>query len=456
MVLTLSPLVNAFGRRADGTAFVLLGLVLALGGWGRLYREDRSGWRWFFVGIGLVLISGSAGPAALLGLFLVAVLTHREMPAGRPQPTWADAVPALALTLVGGTVFLTHIPALGLMALNWSEWWQAFTLQPTAWLWGLVRLLSDEPLLVLLGAVATLWLWRRPQPATARSLGKAGLVLLLVAVGQGPLAAGTRAVAAVLLAVPAAVALRRFWRSGRYLGAAKTLPPEWPVFVGVLSILMVVAALALFGYAYTLLRVQLFLLGLTLLVSVLFVTLFAYLAGRRPALILGGAVFLVFLSAYNLAAAWGLAFDATPPRYAALYSSESRPAVRDLVVTVGDLGERRHGERWSLPITLVSDSRSDATLQWYLRRAPSVRIVPSVGSADAGPLVVAPAEAELPLSAAYTGQRFALFSDWQPQAGDLQQRLAWLLYRIAPWDLPTADVVLWADVNLVNLTEMTP
>ncbi|MCS7040544.1 MAG: hypothetical protein NZP34_13135, partial [Caldilineales bacterium] len=449
----LSPLVNAFGRRADAAAFALLGLALALGGWGRLHGGDRAGWRRLFLGSGLILVSGSAGPAALLGLFLAVLLTHRAMPADRPRPTWADAVSGLVLAFVGGTVFLTHIPALGLMALNWSEWLSLFTVAPAAWLWGAVRLLSDEPLLVLMGTAATLWLWRRPGSAAARGLGQAGLALLLVAVLQGPLAAGTRAVAAVLLAAPAAAALRRFWRRGRHLAASGTLPAEWPVFVGVLSILLVVAALALFGYAYTQLRVQLLLFGLTVLVAALFVALFTYLAGRWSALLLGGAVCLVFLTAYNLAAAWGLAFDATPPRYAALYAVESRPAVRDLAVTVGVLGQRRQGERWSLPVTLVSGSASDATLQWYLRRAPSVRVVPAVGGAEAGPLVVAPAAAEAPLSEAYTGQRFTVFSDWQPQAGTPQQQLAWMLYRIAPWDLPTVDVVLWADARLVTLEE---
>lgn len=453
LLLTLSPLVNAFGRRADGTAFVLLGLVLALGGWGRLNGGDRTDWRWVFLGIGLILVSGPAGPAALLGLLLVALLTYRAMPADRPRPTGTDVVPGLVLAFVGGTVFLTHIPALGLMALNWSEWLHLFTANPTAWLWGLVRLPSDEPLLALLGVAATLWLWRRPHSAAARNLGRAGLALLLVAVLQGPLAAGTRAVAAVLLAAPAALALRRLWRSSSDLRRAGALPAEWPVFVGVLSILLVVAALALFGYAYTALRTQLLLFGLTVLVAALFVALFAYLVGRRPALILGGAVGLVFLAAYNLAMAWGLAFDATPPRYAALYAVEGRPALRDLVITVGDLGERRQGERWSLPVTLVSGSASDATLQWYLRRAPSVRVVPAAGGAEAGPLVVAPAEAEVPLSEAYAGQRFAVFSDWQPQDGTAQQRLAWMLYRIAPWDLPTADVVLWADGRLLTLEE---
>ncbi|MDW8269492.1 MAG: hypothetical protein RMN24_10030 [Anaerolineae bacterium] len=453
LLLTLSPLVNAFGRRADAAAFALLGLALALGGWGRLHGGDRAGWRRLFLGSGLILVSGSAGPAALLGLFLAVLLTHRAMPADRPRPTWADAVSGLVLAFVGGTVFLTHIPALGLMALNWSEWLSLFTVAPAAWLWGAVRLLSDEPLLVLMGTAATLWLWRRPGSAAARGLGQAGLALLLVAVLQGPLAAGTRAVAAVLLAAPAAAALRRFWRRGRHLAASGTLPAEWPVFVGVLSILLVVAALALFGYAYTQLRVQLLLFGLTVLVAALFVALFTYLAGRWSALLLGGAVCLVFLTAYNLAAAWGLAFDATPPRYAALYAVESRPAVRDLAVTVGVLGQRRQGERWSLPVTLVSGSASDATLQWYLRRAPSVRVVPAVGGAEAGPLVVAPAAAEAPLSEAYTGQRFTVFSDWQPQAGTPQQQLAWMLYRIAPWDLPTVDVVLWADARLVTLEE---
>lgn len=453
LLLTLSPLVNAFGRRADGTVFVLLGLVLALGGWGRLNGGDRTGWRWVFLGIGLILVSGPAGPAALLGLLLVVLLTHRDMPADRPQPTWTDVVPGLVLAFVGGTVFLTHIPALGLMALNWSEWLHLFTANPTAWLWGLVRLPSDEPLLVLLGTSATLWLWRRPRSAAAHSLGQAGLVLMLVAVLQGPLAASTRAVAAVLLAAPAALALWRLWRSSSDLRRAGMLPAEWPVFVGVLSILLVVAALALFGYAYTALRTQLLLFGLTVLVAALFVALFAYVVGRRPALLLGGVVCLVFLALYNLAAAWGLAFDATPPRYAALYAVEGRPALRDLVVTVGDLGERRQGERWSLPVTLVSGSPSDATLQWYLRRAPSVRVVPAVGGAEAGPLVVAPADAEVPLSTAYAGQRFAVFSDWQPQDGTPQQRLAWLLYRIAPWDLPTTAVVLWADGRLLTLEE---
>ncbi len=122
------------------------------GHWPGAYFQDRS-----------------AGPAALLGLFLVARLTHREMPAGRPA-TDLGRCRARAGADPGRRHGLPDpYSSPGADGPNWSEWWQAFTLQPTAWLWGLVRLLSDEPLLVLLEAVATLWLWRRPQPATARA-----------------------------------------------------------------------------------------------------------------------------------------------------------------------------------------------------------------------------------------------------------------------------------------------
>ena len=60
-LFALSPWPMPLLGRGDGVALVLLGMALAIAGWGRLQEGDRRGWTLAAVGLGLALISGPSG-----------------------------------------------------------------------------------------------------------------------------------------------------------------------------------------------------------------------------------------------------------------------------------------------------------------------------------------------------------------------------------------------------------
>ncbi len=466
VLITFSPLVNAFGRRGDGASFVLLGLALALAGWAYLQRADGRGWMLAAVGTGMVLIGGPASPAALIALALVVLLTRPDLSA-LPKPGLIHLVVLLALILVGGTAFFTRIDGLGLAALNWSEWLQAFTFSASRWLWGLARLLLDEPLIAFTGLAGLVFAWRRS--AVVRSFGLAALLVSLLAILQGPFAAGTRAVVSLLLAVPAAFLLSALFRQGARLARGAdgadsmgyTTKVELLIFAGILQILIILAALSLFNYADDLNQIWLIRLGVALAAIVIFVILFVYFIGRRPTLVIAGLLALFNLALLALATTWGMAFDVTLPRYPALYSADTRPGLRTLVDTLGDLSERRQSGRWEMPIALVTgnaaqDQAALDTLHWYLRPARDLQVVSSIGLEDAPPLVVAPKDEPLPLSDLYAGMDAATITRWDPTDDATvsnQQQLRWLLFRTAPWDIPTEPFVLWTDTATLTLSD---
>jgi hypothetical protein len=451
-LVAFSPLVNAFGRRGDGAAFVLLALAITLAGWGRLANDDAKGWMWLAVGLGLLVIGGPAAPTALLALAIVLLLTRRV---ARPLSSVPASAPVtfLAVAMLGGTIFLTHLSGLGLMALNWSDWLAAFSLSPSAWLWGLLRLLLDEPLITLLGLAGIALLARRAARESDKSAGAvwafgiAGLVAAVVAILQGPYAPGSRAVAALMLAVPAAYFL---WRLCRHLDW-KAFTAEMALYTIVLAALIVLAVLALISYSATGQTTQLWLLIATLAMAVVLTLAFLYVMKQPEILTVAVVVLVAALAVFNFATAAGLAFDARSPRFPALYEKDARPGVYDLVVTAGDVSEREQGYRWALPVALVTGSEADDLLQWYLRQSPELRTAEQIGLENAPPLVVAPADRALPLSERYAGQDFAILDAWDPAQGDFRQKIAWVLFRTAPWDIPTENHILWADTQVLSL-----
>lgn len=463
VLVALSPLVNAFGRRGDGAAFVLLALAIALAGWGRLAKDDTKGWTWLAVGLGLILISGPAAPTALLALAIVLLLTWRLAPPLSPIPVTAW-VTFLAVTLLGGTIFLTHLNGLGLMALNWSEWLTAFSLAPVSWLWGLLRLLLDEPLIVLLGLAGIALLARRSVRAssknseTAWAFGIAALVVALVAILQGPYAAGSRVIAALMFAVPAAAFLlwlfRRLVKPPPDIGGiegGKRFNAEMILYMIVFAALIILGVLALISYSHTGQLTHLWLLGATIVMALVLSLVFLFFLGWRNVLSLAMLVLVAALALFNIATAAGLAYDASPPRFPALYETDARPGVSDLVITAGDVSMRKHGYPWALPMALVTGSEADDLLQWYLRQSPELQLVEHVGLENAPPLVVAPADRALPLSERYAGQDFAILDAWDPAQGDLLQQITWALFRVAPRNIPTENHILWADTLILSL-----
>ncbi|MCP4165221.1 MAG: hypothetical protein GY759_04920 [Chloroflexi bacterium] len=444
LLISFSPLLNAFGRRGDGAALALMALAIALAGWARLQEQQHHGWTWLAVGAGLLLISGPAAPAAFLALAIVLLLTwHDAQPLSSPGIT--TLVLFLGVALVGGTALLTQLSGFGLIALNWSEWFASFNLSGASLLWGFIRLLSDEPLLVIVGIGATIWGVRRGN--VPRAFSVAALVVMLIALLQGPYAANSRAIAALMLTVPVSGFLLWLARSGDF----RWNDPELILYGIVLTILIALSIFTLISYNKTADSTQLWLMGASVGMAIVLTVVFLLLAGPKRVLSIAAVVAVAFLALFNTATAWGMAYDARPPRFAALYTADARVGLYDLVTTSGDLSQRQRGDRWSLPIALVTGSDADDLLQWYLREASDLRLVESVGLENAPPLVIAPAFRELPLSERYAGQDFALLDAWDPAMGDGRQKIDWIIFRKAPWNIPTQNHILWADTAIINL-----
>ena len=394
-------------------------------------------------GAALILIGGPAAPAALLALALVILLSRGGDAKPITRPGLNPIVIFLAIVLVGGTAFLTHISGLGLTALNWSQWLASFTLSPSAWLWGLLRLVLDEPLIILLGIAASFGL--RKRPGALRALAFASLAIMLIAILQGPYAASTRSIATLLAALPAASALIFLWRR---LDMSLI---ETPLYAAVLLVMFILAGLALIGYVHSGDTANLILMGSALAVAAVLTVVFGFFVAFRPILLAAAAVIVVILALLNFATAWAMAYDTLPPRFPALYQTDTRPGITDLVATAIDISERSsNGEQWALPIALVEGSSSDDLLRWYLRHAPALRLVQSAGQETAPPLVVAPASRQLPLTERFAGQDFAIFDAWDPATASLREQIEWAIFRTAPWTIPTENEVLWADTMTLN------
>ncbi|RME44427.1 MAG: hypothetical protein D6791_13195 [Chloroflexi bacterium] len=444
LLLTASPLLNAFGRRGDGPALTLLALSLALSGWGRVREGQDRGWVPLAAGVGLLLISGPAAPTALLGLALFALLEQRLSPRVLSAPTLGHGLVGLAVVLVGGSAFLTRPAGIGLLAVNWSEWLGAFSLSGRSLLWGFLRLPLDEPLLVSAGLVAIVRSFRRNDTLAAFSLTAAAL--LVVSLLQGPYASGSRLVLVLFLGPPVARFLVDMGRSAVYREANGE---AW-LYVVVLGMLLALGVFSLIAYSRSGDVSHLYLLVATVLMSLVLTAVFGFFIGWQRLVHMLALVLFIALGLFDIAMLWGMGYDTNSPRFPALYASDTRPGIVDLQATINDLSERRKGDPWSLPVAIMEQGPASDLLQWQLRRVTDLSMVTGVSLETAPPLVVAPIEAVLPLSDRYAGQDFAILDAWEPGDADIRRVIAWALYRIAPWDLPTENYVLWADSTILT------
>ncbi|NOZ72491.1 MAG: hypothetical protein GXP38_11375 [Chloroflexi bacterium] len=438
-LLTFSPLLNAFARRNDGVSFALLAAALMVAGWARVQNEDRRGWGLLAAGVGLSLISGPTGFSGLLALLVLILFSLRK---GHNLPSWpgiSHLAIAVIVLLVGGTAFFMYIDALGLAAVNLTTWLQSWTLRPGAVLWAAIHLLVDEPLIVPLGLAGLIVGLRRR--STSSFLHPAAWLLLIVALLQGPDAAGSRALLTLFLAPLAAQFILDFRREGDF-----SWDEAEPVLYGIVfEILLALSVFSLITYSWSGEKSQLSLLAGALVMSVVVSAVFILFIGWRRVLSVGALAIILSLAIYNFAEISAIGFDRAAPRYATLYAQDTRIALRDLRQTAGDISERQRGDRWALSIAILSDVPGADLLQWELRQSPYVQVVDSISLENAPPLVIAPTGRELNLSERYAGEPFRILDTWTPTQSDIRQKIAWLIFRTAPWDRPTTDVVLWVD-----------
>ena len=487
LLFAVDPWLTAWGRRADGSALaLLLGLLAITAIWhwrhaatdGGVRRWERTG----AVALGLLLTSG---PLAwgMLPLVLIFAAIYVWPGGDRAQPPRVQVASfvwfGIALA-VGATGLVLRPEAVGALSTSLSAWFAALTgasANPAAW--PFVRLVVDQPLLVVFGpiglALLTLDARRRDQSSLALLawLWLAWGLLTWLLPGRQPL---------VLPLVGLPLALSAGYLAERVAaGRADGLTA-----LELLALLTVQIVLAVAGAIWLVALVDsqivsgqpwftgLIIVALSLVVWVIYGFWAGWGLMARLAFYFYGALLL----ALTVRSTWQLnqMFGLMQP--GGIWPASTSPDMRLLVEDVERLSSARRGDPNQAELLAVYDVAPDPVVGWYLR---DMRNLDHVRGVDAStfqaqdfaalgapnwPLIVAPATRNdsLALPDPYIGSDYDEVVVWNtamlPQppvddASDVQdpqrtwstyQRplLRWLMYRKVEQPPTVQSVTLWA------------
>lgn len=495
------PWLVALSRLADGAVLGLALGLLALTGLMRLALEDdvrsQEWWRrWTAAATGLLLVSGALAWNWLPVLLLFGALYGKSLrQAGLFTPS--VLLRAGLSAALGATLGLARLDGAAWIGTSLSVWLGQFTGAAgygPGWPW--VRLLVDQPLLAVLGALglalmalrragtmaqprawtAFLWLW----------LAWGGVLCLLP--GRGPLALP-------MLGLPLLIGAA--WLLAR-LAARRPRELAWRemgAIYATLAILVVSgsfwAAALVYNRVFDPVMAQatavIFLLAAAILI------IYAVWADRRHAAWIALSALAAVLAMAGLRSGWQLNQEGGPGQVDGFFARQTHPEIRLLVDDVETLSAHRAGTPHQLPVLVqvasyttaageVIPALPDPVLGWYLRAMRHVAWVPAPSPAaeDAGdgssrplPLAITLAQSAPDgtsedgdgLSEGYVGSVYQVEFSWLPQAlgrqseaGDtgqpgvarvwtpwLQPLARWVIYRAAPAPAALRDVILWVD-----------
>jgi uncharacterized protein (TIGR03663 family) len=336
------------------------------------------------------------------------------------------------------TAFLLHLSGLQDGIDLFPAWLSAFQPQVGGrpWHYHLQLLLVYEPLILVFGLAAVVYLLRR------RDLSSLFLAYWTTAAFLIYIVAGGRRPGDVLLIVlPLALLAGAF--IGRLLDELITRVSWMPegLFVAVACAIVVHLGLQLgahvaFGrrdYLFLALAAGFILIGLLVLCWLSF--------GREPTLRAGGLVLLLVLTILAIGTSCYLNYRrATDPREIMVGSTTSRDLF-DLVDTL-EVVSSREGKPKTIAMTVHQGA--GPALAWYLRDFENVKFVAQLSPSIDTPVVIAPAEEQEPtLGANYSGQDVVLTSSWKLQGLSGSNLMEWLFYRQAPTPVQTDNLILW-------------
>lgn len=514
--VAIDPWLVALSRLADGALLSLTLAMLVLAGIYRLAEgpdSQRRAWLWGTgVAAGLLLVSG---PLAwcFVPVIVAWVWLNRQVWA-RPIPVARVAGSAGVAGVLAATGWLAWPQGLQMLGRSLTAWfglwtgaglvpWEAAS-YPVAWL--PVRLLADQPLLLLAGVAGLLGLtldFSSAPGSAARAWPRflwlwllwatflwllPGRHPLLLAVWAPPLLlAGAHGLAALVEGVPRDLDWREAWvvlgtlavlaGSGLFWWVALTFGREFePV--------MAQATLAI------------------ALLTVLVLVAYGVWTDPRHARWLAAAFVCTLLLCWTVAATWHLGYRERLGTLDGFLATVSHADLRQLVADVETISAQRTGHAHDLPV-LLQVSRRQATPQgearadflpllgWYLREmrnlswrelaGPGSFLDAAVAAGEPLPLVITgttgwePGSSDLAGAGEleYVGSRYTLTVTWLPTellatpveapgadpAGgwlglrarwreQIQPFLRWMLYRMVPpgGGLPGAreGVILWA------------
>ena len=336
------------------------------------------------------------------------------------------------------TGFLLHLSGLQDGIDLFSGWLSAFMPQVGGppWYYHLQLLLVYEPLILVFGLAAMVYLLKRRDLFSLflAYWSAVAFLVYLVAGGRGP---GD----VLLVVLPLALLAGAF--IGRLLDelVAKAVWGREGLFTVVACAVVVNLGLQLGGYAFSGRQNYLF-LALAAGFVLIGLLVFCWISfGSKPTLRAGGLVLLLVLTALTVSTSCYLNYRrGSDPREIMVTSPTSRDLF-DLVETV-EMVSSREGDPRAIAMTVHQGA--GPALAWYLRDFDNVEFVAQLSPSIDTPVVIAPAEEQEPtLGAQYSGQDFALVSSWKLRGLSGSDLMEWLFYRQAPTPVQTDNLVLW-------------
>jgi hypothetical protein len=508
-LVAFDPWLAALSRLADGASLGLaLGMVALTGLMQLALHEDgrsQARWRWrTAVALGLLLVSGVLAwswlPVLLgFGWLYQKPLRRAGVFAGQTL-LWAGLSAALGASL--GLARLDGVAWIGTSLTVWLGQLTDTGGYGVGWPW--IRLLVDQPLVMLLGTLGLLGIALRrhqgpmPKPEAWTVLlwgwlAWGGVLCLLP--GRGPMALpmlGLPLLIGAAWLVAALVTQRPHDLDGREVGA----------IYATLLILVVSgsfwAAALFFSRVYDPVMAQA--TGVIFLLAAAILVIYALWANRVHAAWITLSAATVLLGMAALRSSWQLNQMNGPAHVDGFFARQTHPEIRLLVEDIETLSAHRTGTPHQLPLLVQVASYTtaageaipalpDPVLGWYLRGMQDVTWTPApapAGVAAAGDNSAAPSR---PLAITlleqgnggaagtgapgyglpdgYIGSVYHVESSWLPKAlasgpeagpGDpalgavarrwtpwLQPLARWVIYRVAPVPAATRDVILWVD-----------
>ncbi len=453
LVLAISTVLSFWSRSATGESFAFaatLALLVCLIGMQRPGGQRWAGWA--AAALAVLLMSAPVAYSALLALIPLTVIAWRGRQAfaasEAARPAWLQAgLVLLVLLILGSTAFLTQpsgLAALADLPAVWlNQWTQASGYSLTSLL---LQLVLDEAFLLVVGiAGLAVGLWRRHP--LAPGLGAWLLVGLLVLLrpGRSPADLG---VLAVPLALLGGLALSEF---ASYFRRTVVRSQPWEGFV------LFLVGVALLGFTAIWLAdyagsnqaatdrgfLWYALLGIGLLLALLI--FYALWFGRAVTLATATLLLLLALLLPSLRAAWEMTHNVDGLRWGSLLHTTGAADGPNLPPFLAQLTAQDRpygGDLRDLAVSLVAPPGTPPSplLRWYLRDA-KVTEVP--GASENSRIIVALADAPLPLSDAYSGRSFRLAQSWTPVGLKGGALWRWLIFGHYGQPLQQERAVVW-------------
>lgn len=492
LLMAIDPWSTAFSRLADGAIVSVFFGLLTLIGLTHLYTldpNDESRGRWQNVvaaSAGLLLVSGAQSWSFLLivalfvGLFGGFYGRTTATEEGEPRPTHRFSfsrsmlIILVASAVLGATNWLVRPEGLGLISTSLTVWFKQ-------WLggdlhypltWPFLRLLIDQPLLLIFGLFGVGQLWLNPHIESAEhsiTPARPWPLFLTLWLGFGLLMAllpGRNPFSLLMIGLPLLLATAHL---GNVILQQYRPDFAWrEASLVVLMLLVLLISTLFWAIAFvsqrqvdaTLARTTLTVFGLALLL----VVAFAFWSERtQTRFIIGSFVGLLLLSV-TVASSWQLnqRFEVAHPQ--GFFAEYTHPDLRRLVIDLATLSAQRNGDPDEAPLQVQMAGRPDPVLGWYLRNMRRLTwvLAPGVKDDQAPPLVItlaAQADARA-LLANYMGSRYEIHVRWLPPAlfsaaakaasaantywpQQLRPFLRWAIYREAKPLPPAESIVLW-------------